>query len=85
MREAGRIKSKGEYEPHDCGGKIIDDEPHYIPLGSDSIMRIIDQRCIKCGCSIIGRYQKTEIIKNQKAHDFLTEIFREQLHPQKEG
>ena len=79
------MKSKEEYEPHNCGGKIVDDEPHYIPLGCDSIMQIIDQRCTKCGCSIIGRYQKTKIIKNQKAHDLLGEILKEQLQPQKEG
>jgi len=42
-----------EYEKHDCGGEIVDCEPSYIPLGKDSVMQIIDQKCNKCGVLII--------------------------------
>lgn len=30
------------YEKHNCGGDIIDTEPSYIPLGEDTVMKIID-------------------------------------------
>jgi hypothetical protein len=69
-----------EYEKHDCGGEIIDDKPHYIPLGSDSIMQIIDQKCTKCGALIIGKYQKTTIIENQELHDKLHDLMAMSLH-----
>ena len=64
-----------EYEPcSSCGGKVVDGEPHFIPLGTDSVLKIIDQECKGCGAVIIGEHQKTEIIKNRKAHDRLVEI-----------
>lgn len=54
-----------------CGGEVIDGKPHFIPLGADSVLKIIDQECMNCGCAIIGENQKTEIIKNRDAHDAL--------------
>lgn len=68
MREAGEYVNKltfrggkymgNVYEKHDCGGDIIDEEPSYIPMGEDTIIKVIDQRCNKCGAAIIGKYQK---------------------------
>lgn len=69
-----------EYEKHDCGGEIVDCEPSYIPLGTDSVMQIIDQKCNKCGTLIVGKYQKTKMIKNQEAHDKLYEFMEKSLH-----
>lgn len=68
------------YEKHDCGGEIVDCEPSYIPLGKDSVMQIIDQRCNKCGALLVGKYQKTKIIKNREAHDKLYELMVKSLH-----
>ena len=59
------------YEKHDCGGDIIDDEPSYIPIGEDAIIKVIDQRCNKCDAVIIGKYQKIKIIHNKATHDKL--------------
>lgn len=56
-----------------CGGEVIDGKPHFIPLGTDSVLKIIDQECKDCGCAIIGEHQKTEVIKNREAHDKLIE------------
>lgn len=50
---------------------MIDGKPHFIPLGTDSVLKIIDQECVNCGCVIIGENQRTEIIKNRDAHDAL--------------
>jgi hypothetical protein len=69
-----------EYEKHDCGGDIVDCEPSYIPLGKDFVMQIIDQRCKKCGAWLIGKYQRTKIIKNQEAHDKLYDLMAKSLH-----
>ena len=63
-----------------CGGKVIDAEPQYIPLGTDSVLKIIDQQCTVCGAAIIGQHQKTEIIKNQKAHDKLFGFMQKSMH-----
>ena len=61
-----------KYKPCSCcGGEVIDGRPHFIPLGTDSVLKIIDQECMNCGCAIIGENQKTEIIKNRDAHDAL--------------
>lgn len=69
-----------EYEPcSDCGGKVIDGKPHYIPLGTDTVLEIIDQQCKNCGCAIIGPHQKTRTIKNQKAHDRLIDFFEKEF------
>lgn len=63
-----------KYKPcSTCGGEVIDGKPHYIPLGTDSVLKIIDQECRNCGCAIIGKYQKTEVIKSREAHDKLIE------------
>lgn len=64
------------YEKHDCGGNIVDDEPHYIPLGDDTVIKIIDQTCDKCGSNIIGKHQKLETYKNKELHDKLLEIYK---------
>ncbi|WP_143321049.1 hypothetical protein [Clostridium sp. HBUAS56010] len=69
-----------EYEKHDCGGEIVDCEPSYIPLGKDSVLQIIDQKCKKCGTLIVGKYQKTKMIKNQEAHDKLYDLMTKSLH-----
>lgn len=64
-----------KYKPcSNCGGKVIDGKPHFIPLGTDSVLKIIDQECERCGCAIIGENQKTELIKNREAHDKLIEM-----------
>jgi hypothetical protein len=66
-----------ENEKHDCGGKIIDCEPSYILLETDSVMQIINQRC---GALVIGRYQKTKVIKNQEGHDELYDFMEKSLY-----
>lgn len=62
-----------------CGGEVIDGKPHFIPLGADSVLKIIDQECTNCGCTIIGENQKTEIIKNRDAHDALVSAMENRL------
>lgn len=55
-----------------CGGKIVDDEPHCIPLGTEDIMTITDMKCKDCGCVYVGgKYQKLKKIKNKELHDKL--------------
>ena len=62
----------GKYELcESCGGEVIDGKPHYIPLGEDALLEIIDQTCTKCGAAIIGEYQKTRKIISKEAHDRL--------------
>lgn len=68
-----------------CGGEVIDGEPHFIPLGDDCVLKIIDQECTKCGAAIIGENQKTEIIKNREAHDKLVKIMREKFKKEENG
>jgi len=64
-----------KYEPcSSCGGEVVDGEPHFIPLGTDNVLKIIDQECKGCGAVIIGEHQKMEVIKNQKVHDELVEL-----------
>lgn len=53
------------YEKHDCGGNIIDDKPHYVPMGEDTVIKITDQICDKCGTHFIGKYQKNRSISQQ--------------------
>ena len=56
-----------EYEPcSNCGGNVIDDEPSYITLSVDEVLKITDQKCTCCGMHIIGKHQKLETIKNLK-------------------
>lgn len=39
-----------KYGQHkNCGGEVVDEKPHYIPLGEDTVLEIIDQTCTKCG------------------------------------
>ncbi len=52
-----------------CGGKIIDDEPSFIPLSEDEVLKITDQICTNCKAHIVGKYQKLETIKNRKLAD----------------
>lgn len=69
-----------EYGLHEnCGGKVIDDKPHYIPLGEDTVLEIIDQTCTKCGAIIIGKHQRTRQIANKKAHDKLIELLEKRV------
>lgn len=68
------------YEKHDCGGNIVDDKPHYIPLGEDTVMKIIDQKCDKCGAVIVGKYQKTKMYQNKEIHDEIMNFYAEYLH-----
>ena len=69
-----------KYEPHEnCGGEVIDDKPHYITLGEDTVLEIIDQTCIKCGAVIIGKRQRTRQIVNKKAHDKLIELLEKRV------
>lgn len=56
-----------------CGSELIDTEPHYIPLGTDNVLRIIDQTCPQCGGAVIGKDQKLKLIKNRELHDKLIE------------
>lgn len=68
------------YEPHEnCGGEVIDGKPHYIPLGKDTVLEIIDQTCRKCGAVIIGEHQRTRQIVNEKAHDKLIELLEKRV------
>lgn len=68
------------YEKHSCGGNIIDDTPHYIPLGEDEVVKIIDQKCDKCGAVIIEKYQKMGMYKNKEIHDKLMDFYSKNLH-----
>lgn len=46
-------------------------EPHYIPIGTDSIVRIVDETCQNCGGTYINENQETKIVKNRELHDQL--------------
>ena len=70
-----------EYEPcgceidgQICGGKVIDDEPSLLPLDDDCVLKIIDQKCTKCGAHIVGKHQQTFLYHNKKVHDKLVEL-----------
>jgi hypothetical protein len=64
-----------------CGGQIIFGKPHYIPLGTDSIMQIINSECEECKALFVGgRWQMTEIKQNQELYDKLTEMMANTLH-----
>lgn len=43
---------------NNCGGEVVDDEPHYIPLGKDMILRIT------CGVKSVVLHMSVESIKN---------------------
>ncbi len=65
----------------DCGGNVVDDEPHYIPLGTDMVLKIADKRCEKCGAVYVGgQYQKLERIQNRELCDKLYRFYEENLH-----
>lgn len=61
------------------GGDIVDEKPSYIPIGTDSVLKITDQVCNKCGAVFIGEHQRTKLIKNQKAHDELVRLMEGKL------
>lgn len=60
-------------------GDIVDEKPSYIPIGADSVLKITDQVCNKCGAAFIGEHQHTKLIKNQKAHDELVRLMEGKL------
>lgn len=68
-----------------CGGEVIDDKPHYIPIGTDSVLRIVDQKCSVCNCAIIGPHQQTKLIQNQEAHDKLVSAMEARFRESNKG
>ena len=70
----------------ECGGLITYGEPHYIPIGTDSILELIDSECKNCNTTYVGgQWQKIRMIKNQELNDKLTIFYRDLLHKQKTG
>lgn len=54
-----------------CGKELVKTKPHYIPLGTDSVLRIVDETCEDCGDAYINENQETKTIKNRELHDRL--------------
>lgn len=78
-RRAGKENMKCNI--NNCGGEVVDDEPHYIPLGKDVVLKITDMRCKKCGAAYVGgKYQKLERIQNRELCDKLYEFYEGNLH-----
>lgn len=66
---------------NNCGGEVVDDEPHYIPLGDDMILKITDMRCKKCGAVYAGgKYQKMERVYNRELCEKLHKFYKKNLH-----
>ena len=66
---------------NNCGGEIVDSEPHYIPLGKDMVLKITDMKCEKCGAAYVGgKYQKLVTIRNETACKKLFEFYEKTLH-----
>jgi len=70
-----------EYKPCEyCGGKIIDDEPSLLPLSDDCVLKVIDQKCTRCGMRFIGKHQKTKMYTNKEEHDKLVDMMNQAVH-----
>lgn len=59
-----------------CGETLVKDEPQYLPLGADAILRIVDCTCPICGGVVIDENQEKEVIKNRELHDKLVEYMK---------
>ena len=68
-----------------CKKPLVKTKPHYIPLGTDEVLKIIDETCEDCGGAYINENQQTTIIKNKEAHDRLIEIMKQQFKVNKGG
>lgn len=56
-----------------CGETLVKDKSHYIPIGTDSILRIVGCTCPVCGGVVVDENQEMEVIKNRDLHDKLIE------------
>lgn len=65
-----------------CGNKLIDTKPHYIPIGTDEVLKIIDKTCPNCGGIFVTSEQKKQTFKNREWHDKLYDLTKSTLQPQ---
>ena len=63
-----------------CGKPLVKDEPHFIPLGDDTVLKVIDETCEDCGGVYINKNQETTFIKNKAVHDKLMEFIGQGLN-----
>lgn len=54
-----------------CGKDLIEMQPDYIPLGLNSIAKIVDYTCSDCGGVYCLGNNVRKIIENQELHDKL--------------
>ncbi len=54
-----------------CGKPLVKGKPHFIPLGDDAVLRIIDETCGTCGGAYINENQEKTYITNKAAYDKL--------------
>lgn len=67
-----------------CGKPLVKDKPHFIPLGDDVVLRIVDETCETCGGAYINENQEKTYIKNKAAHDKLIEFMETRFRRQQE-
>lgn len=77
QRKGGQIMAIHYCEK--CKKPLVRAKPHYIPLGTNEVLKIIDETCEDCGGAYINENQQTTIIKNKEAHDRLIEIMKQQF------
>lgn len=59
-----------------CGKPLVKGKPHFIPLGEDTVLRIVDETCETCGGAYINENQEKTCITNKAAHDELIQHIR---------
>lgn len=79
-REAKEIKTYCSI----CGKPLVKDKPHFIPLGDDTVLKIVDETCEDCGGAYINENQQTTFIKNKAAYDKLIEFMETRFKRQQE-
>lgn len=62
-----------------CGKALVKGKPHFIPLGDDKVLKIVDETCETCGGAYINENQELKAIKNKVAHDKLIEFMEKKF------
>lgn len=78
----GKGREMKTYYCAKCGKELVKDKPHYIPLGDDTVLKIVDETCETCGGAYINENQELTTIKNKAAHDKLIEFMETRFRQQ---
>ncbi len=65
-----------------CGKPLVKGEPHFMPLGDDAVLRIVDETCETCGGAYINENQEKTFFTNKAAHDKLVQCMGARLKGQ---